>query len=127
MSCCAHLYHQAADATIDVMGEQVSIRCRALLFDMDGTLVDSTQVVERAWRGWAVRHNIAFEDVLSFSHGRPTIATLEHFLPGQDHSDELDELSRFEETQPEGIVAVAGCRGSFAYASETDSLMGNRD
>jgi hypothetical protein len=53
-----------------------------------------------------VRHNIAFEDVLSFSHGRPTIATLEHFLPGQDHSEELDAPSRFEETQTDGILAV---------------------
>jgi mannitol-1-/sugar-/sorbitol-6-phosphatase len=93
---------------IDIMSDLVSIRCRAVLFDMDGTLVDSTQVVELAWRCWVVRHNIAFEDVMSFSHGRPTIATLEHFLPGQDHSEELDELSRFEETQTEGILAVPG-------------------
>jgi sugar-phosphatase len=90
------------------MSDLVSMRCRAVLFDMDGTLVDSTKVVELAWGWWAVRHNIAFEDVLSFSHGRPTIATLEHFLPGQDHSEELDELSRFEETQTEGILAVPG-------------------
>ena len=75
---------------------------------MDGTLVDSAQVVELAWRWWAVRNNIAFGDVLSFSHGRPTLATLEHFLPGQDHSEELDELSRFEETQTEGILEVRG-------------------
>ena len=75
---------------------------------MDGTLVDSTQVVELAWGGWAVRHNILLEDVLSFSHGRPTIATLEHFLPARDHSEELEEFSRFEETHTEGILAVAG-------------------
>ena len=90
------------------MSDLVSMRCRAVVFDMDGTLVDSTQVVELAWRRWVARHNIALEDVLSFSHGRPTIATLEHFLPGQDHSEELDELSRFEETQTEGILAVPG-------------------
>jgi sugar-phosphatase len=88
------------------MSDLVSMRCRAMVFDMDGTLVDSTQVVEFAWRWWVVRHNIAFEDVMSFSHGRPTITTLEHFLPGQDQSEELDELSRFEETQTEGILAV---------------------
>ena len=90
------------------MSELVSVRCKAVLFDMDGTLVDSTQVVELAWEGWAVRHSIPFEDVLSFSHGRPTIATLDHFLPGRDHAEELEELSRFEETQTEGILAVPG-------------------
>jgi sugar-phosphatase len=90
------------------MGELVSVRGKAVLFDMDGTLVDSTQVVERAWGSWAARHNIPVKDVLSFSHGRPTISTLEHFLPGYDHSAELEELAHFEETQTEGILAVAG-------------------
>jgi mannitol-1-/sugar-/sorbitol-6-phosphatase len=90
------------------MSELVSVRCGAVLFDMDGTLVDSTRVVELAWRWWAVRHNMAFEDVLSFSHGRPTIATLEHFLPGRDHTEEVKELERFEETQTEAIRAVPG-------------------
>ena len=90
------------------MSQLVILRCKAVLFDMDGTLVDSTPVVELAWGGWAVRHNLHLEDVLSFSHGRPTIATLEHFLPGRDHSEELEGLSRFEETQTEGILAVPG-------------------
>lgn len=90
------------------MGELISMSCRAILFDMDGTLVDSTQVVEAAWDFWAARHNLPLEDVLFFSHGRPTISTLEHFLPGRDHSEELEELARFEETQTEGILAVPG-------------------
>jgi mannitol-1-/sugar-/sorbitol-6-phosphatase len=90
------------------MSELVSVRCKAILFDMDGTLVDSTPVVELAWGGWAVRHSIPLKDVLSLSHGRPTIATLEHFLSGRDHSEELEELSRFEETHTEGILAVPG-------------------
>ena len=90
------------------MSELVSVRCKAVLFDMDGTLVDSTQVVERIWASWAARHNIPLGEVLSFSHGRPTIATLEHFLPGRDHSKELEELGGLEETQTEGILAIPG-------------------
>ena len=90
------------------MGGHVNLTCKAVLFDMDGTLVDSTRVVERAWRGWARRHGIPVETVLSFSHGRPTIATMQHFLPGQNHAEELDEMARYEETQLEGIVAVPG-------------------
>jgi mannitol-1-/sugar-/sorbitol-6-phosphatase len=79
-----------------------------VLFDMDGTLVDSTRVVQRAWGWWAKRHGIPLETVLSFSHGRPTIATMEHFLPGWNHTQELDEMARYEETQFEGIQAVPG-------------------
>jgi sugar-phosphatase len=55
-----------------------------------------------------VRHKLPLDDVLSFSHGRPTIVILERFLPGQDHSEELKGLSRFEETHTEGIRAVPG-------------------
>ena len=93
---------------MEVMGTSVRLTCKAILFDMDGTLVDSTRVVELAWQQWAARHSTSLEDVLSFSHGRPTVATLEHFLPGRDHTAELEELSRFEETQTEGISAVPG-------------------
>jgi mannitol-1-/sugar-/sorbitol-6-phosphatase len=90
------------------MSELVSVRCRAVLFDMDGTLIDSTQVIELAWGWWAARHNLPLADVFSFSHGRPTIATLEHFLPGRDHAEELEELYRFSESQTEGILAIPG-------------------
>jgi sugar-phosphatase len=86
----------------------LTLTCKAVLFDMDGTLVDSTSVVERAWAWWAKRQGIPLEAVLSFSHGRPTIATMDHFLPGHDHAEELDEMARYEETELEGILAVPG-------------------
>jgi sugar-phosphatase len=35
-----------------------SITCEAILFDMDGTLVDSTICVESTWRAWAMRHEL---------------------------------------------------------------------
>jgi len=85
-----------------------TLRCKAILFDMDGTLVDSTAIVEGAWGWWAKRHSIPVGDVLHFSHGRPTLATMEHFLPGRDHTAELVEMSTFEETQLEGLVPVPG-------------------
>jgi mannitol-1-/sugar-/sorbitol-6-phosphatase len=90
------------------MSNGISITCKAVLFDMDGTLVDSTSVVERAWGWWAARHRIPLEAVLSFSHGRPAIATLEHFLDERDHAEELAELAHYEEEQVEGILAVPG-------------------
>jgi mannitol-1-/sugar-/sorbitol-6-phosphatase len=86
----------------------MNLTCTAILFDMDGTLVDSTRVVERLWERWAARHGIPLEVVLDFSHGRPTIATLNHFQPGCDHADTLGEMARFEETELDGVVAVPG-------------------
>jgi sugar-phosphatase len=75
---------------------------------MDGTLVDSTAVVERGWAWWATRHQLPLEEILRFSHGRPTAATYEHFLPGIDHTAELAEMLAFEETELHGITAVPG-------------------
>jgi sugar-phosphatase len=40
---------------LEIMSQLVSLRCKAILFDMDGTLVDSTQVVELAWGGRATQ------------------------------------------------------------------------
>jgi sugar-phosphatase len=90
------------------MEQKIHIRCKAVLFDMDGTLVDSKSVVEASWRSWAARHGFSLESVLAFSHGRPAAATMEHFLPGQDHSRDLTEHARFERTEFGGIVAVPG-------------------
>jgi len=90
------------------MGNALNLTCKAVLFDMDGTLVDSTAVVERAWSWWAALHGIPLEGVLSFAHGRPTIATMEHFLPARDHTEDLEEMDRYEEAQLEGILAVPG-------------------
>src|SRR6185369_8384914 len=52
------------------MGNNLNLTCKAVLFDMDGTLVDSGVVVERARGRWAARHGIPLETVLLFSHGR---------------------------------------------------------
>jgi len=89
-------------------GKRLKINCTAILFDMDGTLVDSTAVVERAWAWWAKRHQLSLEEILRFSHGRPTASTFENFLPGVDHNHELSEMLTFEETELDGIQAVPG-------------------
>lgn len=84
---------------------------------MDGTLVDSTAVVESAWAGWAKRYNLPLGEVLHFSHGRPTRATLEHFLPEIDHTSDLAELEAFELTELDGIKAVPGAAATVAAAA----------
>ena len=44
---------------------------RALLLDMDGTLVDSHAVVERCWSRWAREKGLDPAAVLAVAHGRP--------------------------------------------------------
>ncbi len=84
----------------------------ALLFDMDGTIVDSTAIVERAWAGWASRHKLNLAEILEYSHGRPTLDTMRYFgarfLPGKDWQAEADEMREMEEFHLGGTVQVPG-------------------
>ncbi|KAF9415546.1 hypothetical protein BGZ94_000070 [Podila epigama] len=62
------------------------IRCRGLLFDMDGTLVDTTAIVERNWELWCEEHNVDFKALISTSHGRPSFEIMKQWAP--DHLKE---------------------------------------
>jgi len=39
------------------------LSCIAVIFDLDGVLIDSDAAIERRWRQWAEEHDIPFEDV----------------------------------------------------------------
>lgn len=85
------------------------LTCAAVLFDMDGTLVDSTAVVESVWAEFADRFGLDLAEVLAHAHGRLTIDSVRHFCPS-DHDPvalaaELDEQ---ELTRLQGIVEVPG-------------------
>ncbi len=85
---------------------------------MDGTIVDSTAIVERAWGTFAARHGIPLADVLTFSHGRPTEDTMKHFLPGVNYLPELKAMQVWEEETRDGIVPVAGAVDAVREASK---------
>jgi len=87
----------------------VTATAAVLLFDMDGTLVDSTAVVERTWRAFARRHGLDAEAILAVSHGRRTEETVARFLPpGGDADAETRRVIDEEVRDTEGIVAVPG-------------------
>jgi sugar-phosphatase len=88
------------------------IRCSALLFDLDGVLIDSTPAVERVWRRWAVEHGFDPEAVVHKAHGRPSRATVRDFLPGSEIDIEREnlEVERREIEDLEGVVLLPGAR-----------------
>jgi mannitol-1-/sugar-/sorbitol-6-phosphatase len=81
---------------------------RAVLFDMDGTLVDSTPVVERVWSRWAAQHSLDASEVAIFAHGRPTAEVIRHFLPELDAVTEAASLLSEEELDPTPIQSIPG-------------------
>jgi mannitol-1-/sugar-/sorbitol-6-phosphatase len=89
-------------------------RCDAILFDMDGTLVDSTECVERQWRRWAERHSLELEPILKVSHGRTTAETIRLVAPHLATEEEIRSFDVAEVEDTEGIKAV---RGAVAFVS----------
>ena len=57
------------------------IRADAFLFDMDGTLVDSTDAIERVWTRWALRHDLIPSQVLSAIYGVRIADTVRALAP----------------------------------------------
>ncbi|MFD5224801.1 HAD-IA family hydrolase [Microbacterium sp. NPDC058342] len=97
-----------------------TIRARAVLLDMDGTLVDSTAVVEKLWLEWAKPHGIDPERVLSVVHGRQGHESMAILLPERDPAINLienDELLARESADVEGVVEIPGA-GVFLRALE---------
>ncbi|GAA1557493.1 sugar phosphatase [Kribbella hippodromi] len=84
---------------------------RAVLFDMDGTLVDSDAVVDRSWGRWAVEYGLSPAEVLAVAHGNPAEATIAQFLPDATPAERAAAWQRvydLEVNDVEGIVATPG-------------------
>ncbi|MEE1753281.1 HAD-IA family hydrolase [Streptomyces sp. SP18CS02] len=95
---------------------------RALLLDMDGTLVNSDAVVERCWRRWALRHGLDPEEALKVVHGRQGYATMAVLLPDrpmeQNHADNRVMLAE-ETADLDGVVPIGGAP---AFMAAIESL-----
>ena len=84
------------------------ISCAALLFDLDGVLINSTPAVARVWRQWAMEHGFNPEEVVARAHGRPSLTTVREFLPNADHEVENREVERREIEDLDGVVPLPG-------------------
>jgi mannitol-1-/sugar-/sorbitol-6-phosphatase len=87
-----------------------SFSCKAILFDLDGVLVNSTECVERTWRAWAARHHLDPEKIIAYAHGRRTIETVQLVAPELSADEELRTLESSEAMTAEGVYEVEGAR-----------------
>ncbi len=87
-----------------------SLRCAAILFDLDGVLVDSAACVERTWRQWAEKHGLDPGLVLAEAHGRRTIETVQRVAPHLAAASEVAALAESESNTTEGVFEVPGAR-----------------
>jgi mannitol-1-/sugar-/sorbitol-6-phosphatase len=82
---------------------------RAILFDMDGTMLSSIAATERVWGAWARQHGLDVEGFLPTIHGTRAIETIQRLnLPELDLAEEVRAVERGEIEDLEGIEAIAG-------------------
>jgi mannitol-1-/sugar-/sorbitol-6-phosphatase len=88
----------------------IAIRCSAVLFDLDGVLIDSTPAVARVWSQWALEHGLDPETVVRQAHGRPSRTTIRELFPAADIDRENREVERREMEDLDGVVLLPGAR-----------------
>ncbi|HEY4901746.1 MAG TPA: HAD family hydrolase [Terriglobales bacterium] len=85
-----------------------AITASAMLFDLDGVLIDSTPAVARVWTQWAIEHGFEPEKTVREAHGRPSIESIRELLPDADYLAENREVERREIEDTEGVVPLPG-------------------
>ena len=81
----------------------------AFLFDMDGTLLDSSAVVERVWLTWARNHGVDPQVLMSGLHGVRAEDTIRRVGgPTVDIARETEWILQAELSDVEGVVPIDG-------------------
>jgi sugar-phosphatase len=82
--------------------------CAAILFDLDGVLVDSTRSVERQWRIWARERGIDEEKAVAIAHGVRAVEVIRAIAPHLDAEAEVVKLEALEAADHAGVAVMPG-------------------
>ena len=82
--------------------------CAAILFDLDGVLVDSTGAVDREWRDWGRRKGVDGDAIMAIAHGVRTIEVIRRVAPHLDAEIEASAIESHEAGDQSGVVVMPG-------------------
>jgi sugar-phosphatase len=94
----------------------------AVIFDMDGTLIDSTPAVRRAWSLWASEHGLTVEDIAG-NHGVPSAGVVRSVLPAHRHDAAIARINALEIADIEGIEVLPGAAEALAALDDAKSAI----
>jgi sugar-phosphatase len=82
--------------------------CAAILFDLDGVLVDSTGAVDREWRDWGRRKGVDGDTIMAIAHGVRTSEVIRRVAPHLDAETEAAAIESHEAGDQSGVVVMPG-------------------
>ena len=91
-----------------IFSSPVLIRCKGILFDMDGILISSIGSVERSWTKWAHLRGVDPALARNTAHGRRAIETIAKLRPDLDSEQELKVIEDIEVADNEGLTVLPG-------------------
>lgn len=94
------------------------LRCKGILFDMDGILISSLGSVERSWTRWAQMRGIDPAHALSVAHGCRSIETVALLRPDLDANLENKIVEDLEIADTEGVGILPGVRALLSALPE---------
>ncbi|TFD70582.1 HAD-IA family hydrolase [Cryobacterium sp. Hb1] len=77
----------------------------AVLFDMDGTLIDSTPAVDRSWAVWGREWGVAKDET---AHGRPARDIIAELVPAARVDEAIDRILALEIADTQDITVLPG-------------------
>jgi len=82
--------------------------CAAVLFDLDGVLVDSTRAVDREWREWAQRKGVDGDAIMAIAHGVRTVEVIRRVAPHLNAELEASAIENHEAGDQRGVTVMPG-------------------
>lgn len=93
----------------------------AILFDMDGTLVESDEAVARSWAAWAREYRVAEADLVRVAHGVPSDGTIRLLRPDLTGAALDAAVARQLELQYDDLDDVVALPGAHALLAALDA------